>query len=239
MEEKDAERKALPPYLPYRTFRTFVESLRVAIPGRIDRSLMGTMSGTAQGQLIAALRYLDLITLQGSPTEKLTRLVNSEGTDRQKTLRDILTSAYTFLFHEGFPLERATVRQLEEKFNTAGASGETVRKCIAFFTAAAKAADLPLSPFIKGARGARGSGGRARRMAPGATIQNSLPKSQADQIPYDQSEPLTWRQLLLAKFPSFDPSWPDEVKAKWFDAFDRLMRSEPEKEKTEQGEEAK
>lgn len=239
MEEKDTERKALPPYLPYRTFRTFVESLRVAIPGRIDRSLMGTMSGTAQGQLIAALRYLDLITLQGSPTEKLTRLVNSEGTDRQKTLRDILTPAYTFLFHEGFPLERATVRQLEEKFNTAGASGETVRKCIAFFTAAAKAADLPLSPYIKGARGTRGNGGRPRRMASGAAPQDSLPKSQADQTPYDQSEPLTWRQLLLAKFPSFDPSWSEEVKAKWFDAFDRLMRSEPEKKASGQDEQVK
>jgi hypothetical protein len=27
---------------------------------------------------------------------------------------------------------------------------------------------------------------------------------------------------LLAKFPNFDPSWSDEVQAKWFDAFGRL-----------------
>jgi hypothetical protein len=33
-----------------------------------------------------------------------------------------------------------------------------------------------------------------------------------------------WADLLLAKFPEFDPAWPDEVKLKWFDAFDRLMK---------------
>jgi hypothetical protein len=30
---------------------------------------------------------------------------------------------------------------------------------------------------------------------------------------------------LLSKFPALDPAWPDDVKAKWFEAFDRLMNS--------------
>lgn len=33
-----------------------------------------------------------------------------------------------------------------------------------------------------------------------------------------------WSELLLAKFPQFDPAWTDDVKLKWFDAFDRLMK---------------
>jgi hypothetical protein len=28
---------------------------------------------------------------------------------------------------------------------------------------------------------------------------------------------------LLAKFPTLDPAWPDDVKSKWFDAFQQLM----------------
>jgi len=28
---------------------------------------------------------------------------------------------------------------------------------------------------------------------------------------------------LLTKFPTFDPAWPDEVKLKWFEAFDKLL----------------
>jgi hypothetical protein len=31
-------------------------------------------------------------------------------------------------------------------------------------------------------------------------------------------------EMLLSKFPQFDPAWPDEVKLKWFDAFDRLLK---------------
>jgi hypothetical protein len=34
---------------------------------------------------------------------------------------------------------------------------------------------------------------------------------------------LSWEQMLLAKFPSFDPAWPDEVKKEWFTAFNRMM----------------
>jgi hypothetical protein len=29
---------------------------------------------------------------------------------------------------------------------------------------------------------------------------------------------------LLAKFPDFDPAWPDDIKAKWFSGFDTFMK---------------
>lgn len=32
-----------------------------------------------------------------------------------------------------------------------------------------------------------------------------------------------YRTQLLAKFPEFDPSWPDEIKAKWFEGFSQFM----------------
>ena len=38
------------------------------------------------------------------------------------------------------------------------------------------------------------------------------------------AELAAWAEMLLAKFPEFDPAWTDDVKAKWFDAFDRLMK---------------
>jgi hypothetical protein len=30
--------------------------------------------------------------------------------------------------------------------------------------------------------------------------------------------------MVLAKFPTFDPTWSDEVKLKWFEAFDTLLK---------------
>jgi len=31
-------------------------------------------------------------------------------------------------------------------------------------------------------------------------------------------------ELLAAKFPEFDPTWPNEIKATWFEAFQKLMK---------------
>ena len=30
--------------------------------------------------------------------------------------------------------------------------------------------------------------------------------------------------MLLAKFPSFDPAWNDDLKSKWFAAFDEMLK---------------
>jgi hypothetical protein len=41
-----------------------------------------------------------------------------------------------------------------------------------------------------------------------------------DEIPDNNS----WHGKLLDKFPSFDPSWSDDIKVKWFAAFDELLK---------------
>lgn len=38
---------------------------------------------------------------------------------------------------------------------------------------------------------------------------------------------LEWREIVLAKFPAFDPQWPDDAKLRWFDAFLRLLNNDP------------
>jgi len=37
------------------------------------------------------------------------------------------------------------------------------------------------------------------------------------------------REIMMAKVPSYDPNWPDDMKAKWFVWFDQLMKP-PEEE---------
>ena len=220
--------RPVPPYVSYRTFRTFVEGLRVTMPGRIDRSVMGTMSGATSSQLLAALKYLRLINTDGTPTEKLVRIVNSTGTERQEALRHILTSAYSFLFDRKFDLQRSTTRQLEERFNSAGASGQTIRKCVAFFVAVANDADILLSPYIKSTRSARMGRVKSARTQ---VIDASQSDTRTGVELNDKPTTVEWQQLLLSKFPEFDPAWPDEVKTRWFEAFDHLMRMGPKPEK--------
>jgi hypothetical protein len=210
---------AVPPYVPYRSFRNFTDSLKQGIPARIDRSVMPSMSGALQSQLMSALRYLSLVTSSGHPTETLITFVNSEGTERVEALKKILAGGYPFL-RKPFELKTATPRMIEEQFANAGASGGTIDKCINFFIAAAKEAEITLSPHLTSTRT-----GRSPRRARTARVTNQtvVNESAAEPSSSGMGE-LSWAQLLLSKFPSFDPGWPDDVKAKWFDAFDKLMK---------------
>jgi hypothetical protein len=217
---------AIPPYVPYKTLGNFLDGIKATnMPSRIDRSVMPSMSGSLQGQLTSALRYLELVTPNGVPTERLVKIVNAEGAEKQKALRELIISAYPFLF-KNFDLERATTKQLEEQFASAGANGATVRKCMAFFMGAAKAADIKLSPHLKPFKSVVRNGRNRRTVASGTPAPtNGVYQS----VPQHDPGHATWEQLLLSKFPNFDPGWPDDVKTKWFAAFDQLMKQGSQK----------
>lgn len=211
--------KPVPPYVPYRTFLTFTEGLRQGVPGRIDRSLMKSMSGIMQNQLLAALRYLQLIDAKGNTAEALSRIAASEGPDRKLALKGVLESAYRSVLND-LNLSTATSLQLNEKFKDAGASGDTVRRCVAFFLAGAKDSGLTVSPHIVASPTLRKAESKPKRDRSSGKSKGSSQQSEPEQ---QRTTQLGWTQMLLSKFPSFDPTWPDDVKNKWFDAFDRLM----------------
>src|SRR5262249_23493371 len=132
-----------------------------------------------------------------------------------------------FLFDKGFEIQKATTRQLQERLSRAGASGQTVRRCVAFFVTAATDAGIPLSPYIKSPRNMRGARVKGDRSA----ITGQLPRVTEDNADSTSAEPTkraSWLELLLSKFPQFDPTWPDEVKSRWLEAFDHLAQMGPE-----------
>jgi hypothetical protein len=220
MKAATVAQATVPPYAPYRSFRNFIDSLKQGIPARIDRSVMSSFSGALQSQLTTTLRYLGLTKESGHPTELLAKLVNSEGPERVKVMRDILVFSYPFLFGT-FDLKSATPRMLEEQFSEMGASGGTLDKCTNFFLAAAKDAGIETSHHFKIQRGPR----IQRRQRTNRGSENPPNSDDSSTSLNDNGGgDLSWSQMLLSKFPSFDPAWPDEVKAKWFDGFHRLMR---------------
>ncbi|HEY1773242.1 MAG TPA: hypothetical protein VGH91_08635 [Gammaproteobacteria bacterium] len=220
MAKKDRETALVPPVVAYKTFKNFLRTLAPSTPSAIDRSIMRSMPGGVQTQMLGALRFLNLIDGNGVPQDKLTRLVKSETPEYQKTLQEVLTASYPFM-KSGFDLKTATDALLAKQFEPL-AAGDTIRKCITFFIPAAIDAGMEISPYIKkpGKRGPSAPKPRKQRVSSGGK-QNQ----QEDQHDHDmQPPPLTWHQLLLSKFPSFDPNWPDEVKAKWFESFQNLMK---------------
>jgi len=223
----DNGRKHLPPYVSYRTFCNFLDGLQQRMPSRIDRSYWGDMySGSNGTQLMAALRFLKLIDANGKPTDQLRLLAAVRGEQRAPTLRKIINESFDFVLHGPLDLEHATYAQLEEVFHNAFQITEDVsRKCLKFFIAMASDAGMPLSPFItKKTRGTHPSSGT--KLSSRKFVQRT---SRNGQIPLNFSgvpKASSWHQLLLEKFPSFDPAWNDELKLKWFAAFDELLKKD-------------
>lgn len=142
-------KKPAPPYIPYRTFINLLNGWHVHLPQRIDRSVLGSYSGATQSAILSSLRYLALVHNDDTPTGVLDQLVKSEGGERQKLLKQLLRTGYPFMFSNGFDLTKATPAMIKERFAETGASGETLEKCLSFFTALAKDAGVALTPFLK------------------------------------------------------------------------------------------
>lgn len=229
---KDIGRKRLPPYVSYRTFQNFIEGLQQGIPARVDRSYWSArLSGSTGIQLMSALRFLGLIDANGTPTSQLRLLASAKGGQRTEILKQVTTEAFSFLMRGSFDLQSSTYAQLQEAFhNTFELADGVNRKCVKFFVEIATAAGIPLSPFIsKRLRTVRSSAGTKTPIRKrGTRAKWNLPVPQdLREIPAETS----WGKILLSKFPTFDPTWTEEVKLKWFEAFDKLLERDLSKGK--------
>jgi len=218
MDEKNEPKKLTPPYISFKTFLNFLDQLKVGIPHRIDRTVMGKFSGTARTQILTTLKYLQLINPDDTSTEKLQKLVTADGINKN-SLKEIIIAAYPFIFENGVELSRMSLGHLKDLFEKAGASGGTTRKSIAFFVAAAKEIGLELYPRLKMTGLSRGVVKKAKK--------SGLEKTGADDGELKQPTRRTSLeeiQLWLSVFPKFDPSWSDEIKKSWFEGFRDLRK---------------
>ena len=220
----EKKRRHLPPYVSYRTFRNFLDKLQQKMPARIDRSFWGDfLSGSNGTQLLAGLRFLDLVDQNGKPTELLRKLAAARGEGRSEVLRQVVASCYGFVSQGGVDLESATYAQVEEAFHTAFQITEDVRrKCVKFYLSLAGDAGLSVSPFVAQHTRAVRAGQRTKNIREARGMRTNGDKSLPQ--PGATVMELSWSSQLLAKFPSFDPAWSDEIKVKWFAAFDELLK---------------
>lgn len=220
---------AVPPYVPYRTFQTFLEFLLdEGIPERIDKTVWGPrFSGSSGTQLMTALKVLTLVDADGHPSNELEELVHAEGDARRALLRRILERFYIPVFD--LDLARASKGQFREAFRSFGTKEGVLTKCEAFFIRAAQAAGIELSKRILVGRHGSSKG----RTAAGPTRQRSVtpPVAIAEKVPMQTpvemvvqggSLKLELADRILAKYPDFDPAWDPAVQAKWLEGMTRL-----------------
>jgi len=210
------------PYVSYVTAKNFIDGLSEhPLPTKINRSLMSNLAYSVQPQLLAALRYLDLITADGTPTDKLAQLVQAKDKPRAQLMAKIVKEAYGFLFSGGFDLSRTTPGELDERFKSeGGVGGSTVGKAVSFFIAAAKDVGITLSPHLAKRKVTTAPNpGRKRK----AKRVNGEAHDEPPPPPPPPGAPQDLTQALLAKFPSFDPEWNDSLKAAWFKGYADLL----------------
>ena len=111
--------------------------------------------------------------------------------------------------------------QLEEAFRAFNISGSTLLRAIRFFVKACEELGIQISTRISAkTHGAGAAAPRKRKSSNGAKREDG------GHAPL-KTDPTAkaLEDKLLDKFPPFDPSWPDALKTKWFEGFERLMKS--------------
>ncbi len=200
------------PYVSFQMLLNMAERMRAeGVPARVDRSYLGSASGTTKAQFLAAAKALRLLDGDLKPTETLQRFAR-EPDLRPEITHTLLQTHYAPVIALG---TNATQQQLEEVFREEyGISGSTVRKAIAFYLAAAKYAKLDVSPHFTMPRTSASSSGSRRR-------RSTKPEPEG---PTDTADPMTdlrtkYVETLLEKFAQSN----GEVDAELADRIERLV----------------
>lgn len=219
----DTQTKAIPP--PYFAFKTLTNMLvkmeEHGPPTRIDRTFLPEMSGAGQTQFIAGLKSLRLIDDDGVVQQRLIDLV-----DRPDERPALIGQTLRERFPEAVALGEkgnTTTGELQDAFKAYGVHGDTARKAISFYLAAAKyAADIPLSPSWKTPSVRTGGGTRKRGRPPsGAERNGATPDAQARDIPSGIHPALAG---LLGDIPKRGQTWTQEEHDNFMAAFEPLLK---------------
>jgi len=207
-----------PPYFAFKTLTNLVVKMEEhGPPTRIDRTFLTEMSGAGQTQFIAGLKSLGLIDEHGVVQRGLIELV--EQPDNRPAL---IGATIRDRYPEAVELGKGntTTGELLEVFKTYGVQGDTARKAIAFYLAAAKyAGDVPLSPNFKTPSVRTGAGPLRKRRTSQAGAENGTSPER------DSSAGLHPALAgLLADIPKRGKTWTQQEHDDFKVAFDALLK---------------
>ncbi|MBL7619875.1 MULTISPECIES: hypothetical protein [unclassified Frankia] len=169
MDEATTAPEFLPPYMAFQTFWSFIGSLGAhPLPPKIDRSMMGSKSGTDQASLMGALRGFGLVGEGHEVQPALRELAEADEERRSELLAELIRRFYPA--QVAVSESNGTKQQLDDSFRSSFdlSAAETRRKATTFFLHAARVAQLPLSPHFPPTRTGSGGPGTPRAKRPTA-----------------------------------------------------------------------
>ena len=211
-----------PPYFAFKTLTNMLAQMEEhGPPNRVDRSFLTGMSGAGQTQFIHGLKSLGLIDKDANVQPQLSDLV-ARPDDRPALIGQMVRDRYPEAVELG--KGNATTGELLEVFkNSYGVQGDTARKAISFYLAAAKyAGDVQLSPNFKTPSNRNGAGSGTRRRRVNTATDNGADDERTDPPktgPADRLHPAVL--TLVQALPTFEADEPKPVfasadRAAWF-----------------------
>lgn len=183
----DTEAEAFkPPYMSFQTFWNFVSELASKpLPPRIDRSLMGSKSGTDQANLTSTLVSLGLVDDAGVVQPGLVRLVQATDAERKAVMAALVREHYPQAMEVSE--QNGTASALAEAFRNSFdlTAPETRRKAMTFFLHAARTSELPVSVHFPATRAGSGAPGTTRVKRAAASKRKSSPNTIEHELPAD------------------------------------------------------
>jgi hypothetical protein len=213
-----ADSRGIPPYIGWATWIRLTRLMKTFVPPKLDRSYFNSLgfSGTQYSQAIRAFLFLRLMDDDKKPTESLRKLVMGNDEERRATLKSVIEKAYQPFFANPGPRD-ATLGDLESYLRTQGAKG-VVDKCATFFLAAAREADIQLSPQLAGEFG-RKTGRRIKGRKKGLT---KVVEPSTRPLPGQLSSPASGIDLGVV---SFVAELPEGQQDKWIRAYVKVTRA--------------
>ena len=210
----------IPPYIGWATWNRLTRLMKTFVPPRLDRSYFNSLgfSGTQYSQAVRAFLFLRLMDENKKPTETLRQLVMGTDEVQKSTLKSVIEKAYQPFFTNPGPQD-ATLGDLESFLRSQGAKG-VVDKCATFFLAAAKEADIQLSPQLAGEFG-RKTGRRIKGRKKGQPRQTEPAISTS---PGQSATYLTSGNIDLGVV-SYVAELPEGQQDKWIKAYIRVSKA--------------
>jgi hypothetical protein len=220
MTTKAKDKGPRPPYVTYATWTRVLEDFRASRPTQLDMTYFRDLglSDSTGVTVKAALWFLGLVEGDGIPTERFAELADAEGEARKAVVRELVDEAYGHVVGD-IDLEHATMGHLQDCFRRVGAEGNVGHKCVTFFLALAKDAGMALSPNLLSKSRVGAAQGREAVVGGVSRAVSTAQRSRSSRKAVGGGP-----RHLASKLPSFDPSWPKEVREEWL-AHDRALQT--------------
>lgn len=228
------------PYAPAKVIIDLIERYRSkGLPSPVNAEVLGRagVPESLMARTIQALIVLDLIDAEGRPTPALEGMRMAPEAEYRNRMADWLTAAYADALQFVDPAT-STETEVHDAFRHYKPFGQVPRMVILFMglfrhaglapekTATGGTAPRKKTTSAPVKRAEKPKPAQQHKSLDAASAKDAgAEKGNTDQGNSDDQKPQTeYLKALLDKFPPFDPAWPDDIKAKWFDGFGTFMK---------------